>query len=246
MVRDCHRLLCSPPSTLSTLKNLGCYQWCTLVMNQHEQHRGAKLLSKSHKKLQGVSPALCSRLRSRGTDCWKHLLKTPTAFGTTAEAGRKEGRKVKQERKSLIPNMDLNLFVVFPCVFFFFFLIWFLFKEAITYHVTTSTLLKCSQGPSNYFLNDGAVCICQVAQQCACLSVQPVVLYCLLLTIKSHKSGFSYLYSHTPQPCLTQKYMFHHYSFPPRLCHFVSPSSKGSHSPPVYLLLKVGGTAHCN
>lgn len=179
---------------------------------------------------------------AEGTDCWKHLLKTPTAFGTTAEAGRKEGRKVKQERKSLILTMDLNLCVLFPCAF----LIWFLFKETITYHITTSTLLKCSQSPNNWFLNAGAVCICQVAQQCACLSAQSVVLYRLPLAIKTHKSGFWYLYSHNPQLCLTQKYVFHQLFCPPHLCHFVSPSSKGLHSPPVCLLLKVGGTAHCN
>lgn len=137
---------CFPPRTWSTLRNPGCYQWCTLVMNQHEQHRGAKVLSKSHKKVQGVSPALCSRLRSRGAWLLKAFAQNPHRFWYHSRSREQRGEKGETGKEELDCDYGSEPLC---CFSMWFFLIWFLFKEAITFHITTSTLLKCSQSPSN-------------------------------------------------------------------------------------------------
>lgn len=54
-----------PRSMVRTIRNLGSHQQCSLLTNQREHSRGGTVLSKSPRKLQGGSPALCSRSRSR-------------------------------------------------------------------------------------------------------------------------------------------------------------------------------------
>lgn len=106
-----------------TLRNLGSCQWCALVMNQHEQHRGAKLLSKSHKK---VSPALCPSFRSRWDWLKAFAQNPPLLLAPQQKLGEKRGERWNRKGRAWFSLWILTSGLFFPVLL----LIWFLFKEA--------------------------------------------------------------------------------------------------------------------
>lgn len=148
---------CFPPSIVCNIRNLGSYQWYSLVINQSMSMSMAGVVCSFPSPPGSCKGFLLLSAQALGAEQggggW--LLKAfapnhPLLLTQQQKLGGEGGGEVKQESRSLFLTMALSLCIVLPCIS-----IWFLFK-VICFKLpsTTSSLSLCSsayRAQANHF-----------------------------------------------------------------------------------------------
>lgn len=139
-VSDCHRLLLS--SQYGTYhRNLGSYQWCSLVMNQRQHGRGGTLPQEAVRAFSCSLPKLWEQSREERADFWKHLLQATHCYWHSSRSWEEKGEEKWNRKARAYFSLWLLTSLSFSPVFL---SIWLPFKGCFKLSPTTSSLSLCS------------------------------------------------------------------------------------------------------